>query len=190
MAVSWSAGWRLSQNTGRTLDGNPVFVQVEYDYNAPALDNGDKAYAFQARQGLGERVSVGAGVVTEDRTASGGSKYELFGADAQGRISEKTRVTAEIAYSKAQDADHLVSFDGGVTYGTLGSPQRFQDNGQGPMPVDAHGWAGKLTLAGDLVELVPSPAALPATSEFLPYNLYFQYQLISGNYRFSKFKII
>jgi uncharacterized repeat protein (TIGR01451 family) len=180
-----SAGWRLTQNNTRTLDGNPILIQVEYDYTAPALDNGEKAYAFQARQSIGDRVTVGGGVVTEDRTASGGATYELYGVDAKARVTEQTRVTAELAYSKAQDAEHLVSVDGGVTYGQLGSPQQYQDNGTGVlMPTKAHGWAGKLTVAGDLGEFVPRPEVVSPTSEFLPYNLYFQYQdpyFYSGN---------
>lgn len=184
------AGWRLNQNASRTLDGNPVFAEIEYDYRSPALDQGDKAMAVQVRQGFGDRVIVGGGAVSEDRTASGGSKYELYGVDFVGRISKTTRVTAELAYSKATDGDHLASYDGGVTYGTLGAsdPLRAGTNAS-RLPANAKGRAGKLTLAGDLGEFLPRPSTLPAAAEFLAYNLYYQFQdpfFYSGNTVFEQ----
>jgi len=100
-----SAGWASCRTRVARSRGNPVFVEVEYDYNAPALDNGDKAYAFQARQSVGDRVTVGAGVVTEDAPRPAGSKYDLFGVDVQGPSPTKTRVTAELAHSEGSGPD-------------------------------------------------------------------------------------
>ena len=59
-----------------------------------------------------------------------------------------------MAYSQAQDADHLVSLDGGVTFGTLGAPALVDVDVNGvETPREASGWAVKARLAGDLGEL-------------------------------------
>jgi uncharacterized repeat protein (TIGR01451 family) len=178
-----TAGWRIHLNPLSTLDGHKVFVELEYDHRSSGELDGETAFAFQARQTLFDRITVGGGIVDEDGTAGGGPHYQLVGGDLQVELLPNTHLTAELAWSRAEDADHLVSFDGGVTYGRIGSAQ-LQDRGL----VAGDGWAGKVQVAGDLLEIlavagVADPRGVSAEEEpaakmaqFMPYTVYFQHQ--------------
>ncbi len=170
-----TSGFRLQQNAAHTLDGNPVFIEVEYDYTASLYDQGDEAYAFQVRQEFGERLRLGGGVITEDHSAAGGARYRLVGGDAQALLFSTMRINAELAFSQAEDADHLVSVDGGVTYGQLGSAARFADAQGNVRPEQVQGWAAKLQVAGDAGEFLTHAEALPKGG-WLPYQVYAQFQ--------------
>ncbi|MEE8410640.1 MAG: hypothetical protein V3T05_13645, partial [Myxococcota bacterium] len=201
-------GWRLNQNpiSVATLEGHPVFVEVEYDYNSSTFDDdddGERAFAVQVRQTLFDRLTIGGGYVDEDKTAAGGSHYKLLGAEARIRLFQNTRIDFEIAYSEAEDADHLISVDGGVTFGRLGSPVPFRAGETGGrITQQAKGWAAKVSVAGDIGEMTgaiktlpPEPKPKPrkqaddakpddgaaakkppAPRGFIPYALYFQHQ--------------
>jgi hypothetical protein len=173
------AGFRLNQNPLRTLDGHSVFVEVEYDFQGAALGEDNEAFAFQARQTFGGRVTIGGGVVAENRD---GTEYRLVGGEARFKILPQTHLDLEIAHSRAVDGDHLASFDGGLTYGRVGSPDQFRaGRDDGWTPRTLAGWAAKLKLAGDVREIMDSlgdvpPAEATPPPAFLPYTFYAQFQ--------------
>ena len=179
-----NAGWRLNQNPVSTLEGHSVFVEVEYDFDSASSFNGEEAFAFQARQTFFDRVTLGGGIVDEDRTSEGGSHYQLVGGELRVKILPNTTLDVEVAHSDAEDADHLVSVDGGITYGSIGSRQRFVDTEGGARA--ASGWAGKVQIAGDALEIIETAGGTDPRgvakddkvklSAFLPYALYFQHQ--------------
>lgn len=171
------AGWRVDQNPARTLDGHPVFIEVEYDFLASSADDDDQqSFGLQARHTLFDRVTLGAGIVNEERD---GANYQLVGGELRVRLLERTQLTAEVAFSQAVDADHLASFDGGLTYGRIGSPDRFRVGREnGWTPSSLRGWAGKLTAAGDVREIMDAVqgGSAAAVEPFLPYTLHVQHQ--------------
>jgi len=199
------SGFRVNQHPLRNLDGQPVFLEVSYDYSSLGVGDAESSLAVQARQTFFDRLALGAGVVQEDRSKSGGPHYRLYGGDLHLSLGQSTRLDAEVAYSQAEDGDHLASYDGGITFARLGSPERFSTNAAGAsVPVLAKGFAAKAQLSGDLGELfgvVPEassfvagpqstaaspltdmdPATTPAgraapSNAFLPYALYVQHQ--------------
>ncbi len=161
-------GWRVNQNPVRGLEGHPVYLEVSYDYDAGLGGEGEQAFGAQVRQTFNDALTLGAGVVSEDRSAQGAGIYQLVGGQAGLTLSDKTRLDAEVAWSRARDAQHWVSLDGGVTYGQLDAAERFFDEEAGRQR-RASGWAGKLQLAGDLSEVLGDTAARP-------YTLYVQHQ--------------
>ncbi|MEM6531456.1 MAG: hypothetical protein AAF654_02470 [Myxococcota bacterium] len=168
-----TANWRLNQNPVRTLEGHRVFVEIEYDYESFLAEDSEDAYAAQLRQTFADTVTVGGGVVQEERE---GSQYRLFGADARAKVLPHTEVTAEFAYSEAVDIDTLASFDGGVTFGRIGSPEEVLSDEQGGV-VD--GWAGSIAIRGDAQDLaaVFDDSFAPAEGPLrFPYELTLQHQ--------------
>jgi outer membrane protein OmpA-like peptidoglycan-associated protein len=177
-----TSGWRLDQNPVGALDGHSVFIEVEYDYNAAIPEDGETAFAAQVRQTLFDTVTIGGGYVDEDKRDAGGPRYQLFGGELRVKALEETRLDIEVAYSKAQDAEHFISYDGGVSYADTGSAGRFQDGDGGDrIPEDAEGWAAKLRLSGDIGEIAGRPAWVGSDEggrpgRFLPYTLTMHHQ--------------
>ena len=151
-----TAGWHLNRNPTRAMQGNPVFLEVEYDYDAAQTNSNEEAFGIQVRHSIGDRVTVGAVAVDEDRSVEGVGRYRLFGGEARVRLVGRTRLDAEVAYSQSEDAKHFASFDGGVTYGRIGiaaaDPSRAGD---------AEGWAARLQVAGDVGDFFPQAASGP-----------------------------
>ncbi len=163
-----TAGWNINQNPVRTLDGHRVFLEIEYDYESTLGDESEDAYAFQLKQTFMDRITVGGGIVQEERE---GSRYRLIGGEARAKLLEHTEIMAEFAFSEAVDIDTLASFDGGVTFGRIGSPEDvLSENGAQPV----EGWAALFALRGDAEDLVAASGE-PRELRY-PYELTFQHQ--------------
>jgi uncharacterized repeat protein (TIGR01451 family) len=96
------------------LNGNPVVVVVDYEFNdasAPAVD--DTTYGARVKQGLGENLTVGATYVQEERPTG---TYTLQGADVTVRAGQDTQITAEVAQSEDQALAQWFSTDGGLSF--------------------------------------------------------------------------
>ncbi|MEE2779731.1 MAG: hypothetical protein VYE15_04345 [Myxococcota bacterium] len=107
----WDLG-RFQAHTGRhTLDGNEVWLVVDYESVDPASDRNAAGGAY-VKQRLFDRVDVGAGFVGE----SGGTGYALYGVHAAAEVVEGTRVQAEFAGSSGEDGAQRVSTDGGLVF--------------------------------------------------------------------------
>lgn len=101
--------------TRQVLDGNPIFVEVSYDYeDETARDDG--AWGGQVRQTFADIVHVGGGLVREDRSASGQGDYSLWGVEAGLKHSERSNLVVEVSGSESRDVVSELSRDGGLTF--------------------------------------------------------------------------
>ncbi len=100
------------------LPGNPVFIEVEYERRLQALDN--TLVGARASRYVGDNVRVGGTYVHDDLDAA---PYELSGAEADVRLGEGTRLSAEVANSTGGGTQVSRSADGGLTWSrTAASP--------------------------------------------------------------------
>ncbi|MEK7282461.1 MAG: OmpA family protein, partial [Acidobacteriota bacterium] len=96
------------------LNGNPVFVIVDYEYTElPGAAIDVNTYGGRAKAALGESVSVGATYIQEERPAG---TYSLEGGDVTARFSDSTRVTAELSQSQSEALPQFISTDGGLNF--------------------------------------------------------------------------
>jgi uncharacterized repeat protein (TIGR01451 family) len=95
----------------RILQGNPVYLQI--DYEAILQDFEKTAVGGRVVQRIGEQVALG-GTYVQDELQSG--PYTLKGVDAEARLNDGTRLTAEYATSSGSEAVTFVSADGGLSY--------------------------------------------------------------------------
>lgn len=162
-----AAGWQVNRNNMRALEGNPVFVEVSYEYNAADASEGESAIAVHASQTLFDRLTLGGGYVDEDRSKAGAGHYRLYGGDMRLRIGTGTQLAMEVAYSQSADQEHLASFDGGITYAQLAAdPVGESTTGPSTGSERLSGWAAMLQLSGTLNELWGGPTlGAPSSSE-------------------------
>jgi hypothetical protein len=92
------------------IQGNPV--RVEVDYEAAAGGFSDASYGVHGRRRQGP-VTVGATYVDDPQA---GGAYDLQGMDAEVRVSERSRIVAELAESSGADSRTFRSEDGGLTF--------------------------------------------------------------------------
>jgi outer membrane protein OmpA-like peptidoglycan-associated protein len=93
------------------LGGSAVYLQIDYETVLEGFEQ--TAAGARVRQGVGERLLVGATTVDEDQL---GGKYSLKAADAEYRIGERSRLLAEFAASEGNNSIVNVSDDGGLSY--------------------------------------------------------------------------
>lgn len=110
-------------NLNTTLDGNPVFIEVDYEYES-VDGQGGLAFGVRAEQGLWDKIHVGFSYVQEGR-AGGSDPYTLWGFDATLRWNQNTYLKAEYARSYSFDSQSYLSLDGGLTFNP---GQRFYNN--------------------------------------------------------------
>ncbi len=104
--------------TRQVLDGNPVIVEVSYDYEVLAGDPTGTTFGGQVRETLFDTVSVGAGYVEEGRGQGGAPAYRLWSVEAGAKYTERTRVDVEYTASESFDVASFFSADGGLTFDT------------------------------------------------------------------------
>ncbi len=106
--------------TADIMDGNPVYLIVDYEYepsssDLPEINNrGIRGYTW-----AGDHVRFGATAVEEKRT--GGQDYDLRGVDMMLKFGRNTQITAEYATSINKQMDSSVSYDGGISFGSEGN---------------------------------------------------------------------
>jgi hypothetical protein len=96
------------------LNGNPVFVVVDYEYtdlSGSAIDV--NTYGARAKTALGGGVVVGGTYVQEQRPTG---IYQLTGGDVTARIGSSSSVTAEFSQSANEALPQYVSTDGGLDF--------------------------------------------------------------------------
>src|ERR1041384_6269400 len=99
------------------LSGHPVFIQVDYDSIADAVEK--TSYGGPVRRARGDHLALGARYV-EDKL--GAAPYELKGGDAEIRLGRGSRITAEYAESDGGDSGPFVTEEGGVSSSPGGAP--------------------------------------------------------------------
>ena len=102
------------------LNGNPVFVVVDYEFtdlSGSAIDV--NTYGARAKTALGERVMVGGTFVQEERPTG---TYQLTGGDVTARIGSSSSVVAEFSQSANESLPQFVSTDGGLNFSQKSVP--------------------------------------------------------------------
>ncbi|MEE9208458.1 MAG: OmpA family protein, partial [Gemmatimonadota bacterium] len=96
------------------LNGNPVFILVDYEYSPltpTSLD--DNTYGARLQHAIGEHLTLGATYVEEERLSG---QYTLQGGDFTIRAGEHTRITAEFSQSENEAVAQYISTDGGLSF--------------------------------------------------------------------------
>jgi len=112
-----------------SLDGNPVFLVVDYEFEVGLNVIGNKNRGARGYLHMGDHVKIGATVVEEKR---GIQEYDLRAIDATFKFGRNTKLTAEFAETKLQQVNQAISFNGGLSFANLvllqGPGQREREN--------------------------------------------------------------
>ncbi|GEM_PF-1840224 len=97
-----------------SLQGHPVFVLVDFEYEAQNFDK--RAVGGRVRQQVGDHLAIG-GTAIEDAAEAG--DYALKAADAELRLGRDTTLVGEYAQSRGKNSATLISEDGGISFTPL-----------------------------------------------------------------------
>jgi hypothetical protein len=138
---SWVLGNMDSSATPMT--GHYVFLNVRYEHeDQDGLSQ--RASGAYASTDLEDRLSVGAGVVSEERSSQ--ESYRLVGVDASLNLGKRSNLRAEVAASRQRDASHSMSQDGGLSFGGMQLGSDFEGGATADYRV---GWKFSLDLVAD-----------------------------------------
>lgn len=99
------------------LDGNQVYLMVDYEYVPDDFDADKASYGARGKAWLGNHIAVGGTYVHEDRNDN---DYELKGVDITLQKAKGTYLVAEYAETEAlQSKGNFFSEDGGLKFGVL-----------------------------------------------------------------------
>jgi outer membrane protein OmpA-like peptidoglycan-associated protein len=129
-----------------TLNGNPVYVVVTYEY-VPGLDKLDAlSYGARGSQWIGEHLRLGA---SGFRQGDIGATQRLYGVDATLRYKPGTYLDLEAARSKGVGTNLDSSIDGGFQFASRGGGGDRADGrrveGAADLAEIWQGYTGKLT---------------------------------------------
>ncbi|MBI4835426.1 MAG: right-handed parallel beta-helix repeat-containing protein [Planctomycetes bacterium] len=116
------------------LDGNPVYIIVDYEYDA-SRHSTRNATGLRVTQPVGKNIDLGATYVTEEKPLE---DYSLMGTDVKFRFAPYGDIGFEYASSESESTPGFISYDGGFDFATL------------PTAQTADGAAYKLNLNFDL----------------------------------------
>ena len=101
--------------SGNLLDGNPVYVVVDYEYET--LDRFNEAtVGVRAKQAIGDNIIIGGTIVEEKQTRE---TYKLKAVDAIVHLGDNIKVTAEYAETESEAMGSYISTDGGLNFTEL-----------------------------------------------------------------------
>ena len=98
------------------LDGSPVFLIVDYEFDPSSADPSITNQGLRAYTWMGDHVRIGATGVQEVRP---GSDYDMVGVDGMLKFGRNTKLTAEYARTINQQMGTSISYDGGISYADL-----------------------------------------------------------------------
>lgn len=98
------------------LGGNPVYMIVDYEYDAGANTFETPNRGLRGYTHLGNHIKVGGTAVEEKRI---GGDYDLRAVDATFKMGRNTKVVAEYAESKMKQTEQGVSYNGGLSFANL-----------------------------------------------------------------------
>lgn len=97
------------------LDGNKVFITVDYEYEPEnTFDKG--SYGARVKQNITKNLSLGGTYVEENKD---GLNYNLNGVDGIIHLGGKSYLACEYAKSKRQQMNNYMSYDGGLTFADI-----------------------------------------------------------------------
>ena len=124
------------------LDGNDVYLLVDYEYVPDGFEGDDVTYGARGKHWFGDNIAVGGTFVHENRT---GQDYELRGVDVTYQAAQGTYLKLEYAESDSLQTDaSYKSDDGGLSF------EEFLSN---TLPANANGSAWSLEGRAELSEL-------------------------------------
>ncbi len=94
------------------LDGNPVFLVVDYEFQDFEIFK-DSPAGVRGYTHLGDHIRIGGTAVEEKRM---GEDYDLRSVDATIKTGRNTKVTMEYAEAKLQQELQALSYDGGLSF--------------------------------------------------------------------------
>ncbi len=96
------------------LDGDDVYLLVDYEYVPDSFEANDLTYGGRGRAWLNDHVAIGATKVTDQRA---GTDYDMGGVDLMIKGGEGTYLSAEFGRSDARQSNaNFMSFDGGLSF--------------------------------------------------------------------------
>ena len=99
------------------MDGNPVFLIVDYEFDAGPDAFQDQNRGFRGYMQVGNHIRIGGTYVEEKRR---NVDYDLRGIDGTMKIGRNSKVTAEYAESLHQQVGQSVSYNGGLSFADVG----------------------------------------------------------------------
>ncbi len=124
------------------LDGDQVYLVVDYEYVTSDFDTDELAYGARAKTWLDDKLALGGTYVHENRN---GADHEIRGVDVTARLGRGTYLKGEYAQSEAtQSQTGVLSTDGGLSFGNL-------DASSGITEGNAYGVEGRVNL-GEMTE--------------------------------------
>jgi len=105
--------------SSQLLDGNPVYVVVDYEYEVKdKYDEGTAGGRIQ--KSLTDYIDVGGTYVKEELERE---NYELKGGDLTVHLGKDIELTAEYAESKSESSGSFISTDGGLSFTELATDE-------------------------------------------------------------------
>jgi hypothetical protein len=101
--------------SSRLLDGNPVYVVVDYEYEVKE-DYDKGTVGVRVRQSISDYVSIGGTYVEEKQSTQ---TYKLKGTDTTIHLGKDIKLTAEYAESESEALGSFISTDGGLSFTEL-----------------------------------------------------------------------
>ncbi len=98
------------------LDGNPVFLIADYEYDAGSNANFDDNRGLRLYTHMGDHLRIGATAVEEKRQ---NVDYDLRGVDATMKFGRNTKITSEYATALKEQVKQAVSYNGGLSFANL-----------------------------------------------------------------------
>jgi hypothetical protein len=96
------------------LEGDEVFLLVDYEFVPPAFSADDVTWGGRGHAWIGDHLNVGLTAVSDGRA---GTDYEMSGIDLTWKASEGTWFRTEVANSTARQNDaNFLSTDGGLSF--------------------------------------------------------------------------
>ena len=102
------------------LDGNQVYLMVDYEYVPDDFDADQATYGANGKVWVNDHFAVGGTVIHENRD---NNDYDLRGVDITLQKAKGTYIVAEYAETESlQATDSLSSIDGGLSFDQLDNP--------------------------------------------------------------------
>jgi hypothetical protein len=121
------------------LDGNRVFLKVDYEYLPDEFKSNQATYGARAKQWIGDNLAIGATYGHEGRSSG---DYEVKGVDVTLRGGKNSFIKAELANSEALQSNgaNFRSIDGGLRFENIENNITNSDG-------DAYGIEAKISLS-------------------------------------------
>lgn len=104
--------------SGSLLDGNPVYVIADYEYENTSIMK-DQSYGLRLAQQITPHLRLGTTLVTENRQEE---DYTLKGLDTKFDLPLNSEMTMEFAQSERFQLRNFFSNDGGLTFTQVSHP--------------------------------------------------------------------